>query len=384
MLIFAETNKSNFSHLAINIAMIKILLNSKKCYKLFVFGDKKQIFHLKGSDLDGFDNKYIKVLEGRFYMWPIKIILEFISILRVFIKAKNSNSKLVFFSSLFVFSHFSFFFIRFFFKESKVVIALHGELQYLFDNRKLKYRFLSFYLKLNILNKNDKHTKILVYSDFIKNNLLKSYPYLAKKIISIDHPFNYSEINDQIDYSYPLSFGCIGIASKEKNTHFIFELAKHLKTHIINEKLRFIILGKTLSNISPYGNDFVNYNISKSMVPAEEYYQNIMKTDFFLFFYDNYCYNYSPSGVLFDSFQFEKPLVVIKNDMFVYYFNRFGDIGYLCDDIDQMKSVIGNLTNNFDSNRYSQQVLNIKKIKKAIGIDLLSENFWLQTNSFID
>ncbi len=382
MIFFAEINKSKQSHLEINIAVLEILLKNDFHSKIRVYAEQKHLELLRNSNviIDKLECRIIPVVEGAFVVWPIKFLLESISIFRILRVAKRENVQFVFISSMFPLAHFAYLIIRPFFKDVKVIIGLHGELQFIKRENPFKYKFLGFFLRLNLKNKYDKKTLFLVYSEMIKKNLLDEIPEVENKVFWIDHPYKYSFVPHKKKISFPLVIGSIGIASKTKNTHFIFKLSDILKDIVGNKNLKFKILGKSMKDILPFQNNNVEYTYQKVMIPKDEYQRDIQLLRYIIFFYDNNFYSLSPSGVFFDAVEFEKPIIALKSDLFIYYFERFGNIGYLCDSVEDMGILLRELVLNFSEDEYFIQIDNIRKIKTTINIENLSKIFWNNYN----
>jgi hypothetical protein len=378
MIFFAEINKSNESHLAINLAMLEILLKNDFYSKIRVYGERKHLELLRNRNviIDKIEYKFIPVIEGGFLIWPMKLFLESISIFRILRDAKREKVHFVFISSMFPLAHFAYLLIRPFFKELKVIIGLHGELQYIKRENIFKYKFLGFFLRLSLKNKYDKKTLFLVYSGMIQKNLLEEIPEVKNKVFWIDHPYKYSVVPHENMISFPLVIGSIGIASKTKNTHFIFKLSDILEDIVVNKNLRFKILGKSMKDILPFQNNNVEYTYQNVMIPKDEYQRDIELLHYIIFFYDNNFYSLSPSGVFFDAVEFEKPIIALKSDLFIYYFERFGNIGYLCDSLEDISILLKELVINFPEDQYFIQIDNIRKIKKTIDIENLTKIFW--------
>ncbi len=377
MIIFAEINKTSESHIAVNIAMLEILLKQVGCSQVKIFSEKNHLSYLKKRNkvIEDIDTRVISVIEGRFFFWPLKVLLEFLALIKIFSYARISKAKFVFISSIFPLSNLAFLIVRPFFKKIKVVIGIHGELQ-LIKSKSFKNKLLSFFLKLNLKKTSDSKTYFLVYSEMIKNNLCDIIPKIKNKIISIDHPYSYSNKELIREVIKPIQIGSIGIASKSKNTHLIFYLASALKNNINNGSVKFKILGKSIPDILPYKNHYVDYIYIKTMIPEVEYYKQIESLSYFIFFYGNDLYSLSTSGVFFDALDNEKPIIALKSDLFNYYFNRFGDIGYLCEDIEEMIELIGVLSTRFSNQKYNIQVENIRKAKKSLDINIIKKTFW--------
>jgi hypothetical protein len=203
------------------------------------------------------------------------------------------------------------------------------------------------------------------------------------QLLCIDHPFNFTtdSLKDfEIKSTKVLTFGTVGYSSKSKRSDFIFSLAKKLSQEIKAGKVAFNVVGKIEPDIFPYINDFVNIISKDEPLSDYQFKKEVLKLDYILFFYDNDIYELSPSGVLFDAIECQKPILAFRNDILSFYFNKLGDIGYLCDDFDAMTSIIDRLINNFDLGEYEIKVDNLKKTKEMLNIGNLSVEFWQQYN----
>ena len=72
-------------------------------------------------------------------------------------------------------------------------------------------------------------------------------------------------------------------------------------------------------------------------------------------------YRLTASGTFLDAMAFLKPGIYLRNDYIEYYFERMGDIGYLCDSCDDMVSTVREILSEFPTVRYQRQVENIRK-----------------------
>lgn len=52
-----------------------------------------------------------------------------------------------------------------------------------------------------------------------------------------------------------------------------------------------------------------------------------------------------------------------------------GDIGYLCNDYDEMESIVREIVKNPPKERYKKQQLNILQGREKIGIEKIAEKF---------
>jgi len=71
-------------------------------------------------------------------------------------------------------------------------------------------------------------------------------------------------------------------------------------------------------------------------------------------------YRLTASATFLDALAFLKPGIYLRNDYIEYYFERMGDIGYLCDSLEEMVSIIREIISEFPIKRYYDQVENIR------------------------
>jgi hypothetical protein len=70
-------------------------------------------------------------------------------------------------------------------------------------------------------------------------------------------------------------------------------------------------------------------------------------------------YRLRASATFLDALSYVKPGIYLRNSYLEYYFDRLGDIGYLCDSYDEMADVVVRIAADFPAERYEQQCANI-------------------------
>ena len=169
-------------------------------------------------------------------------------------------------------------------------------------------------------------------------------------------------------------FGSIGVMSFQKNSHWFFILASQIFKNKFKLKPVFNVIGPAIDNVvNDYSHKLNGVNIlsNDNKVPLSEHEMSnaINGLDYSVFVYGSDSYRLKMSGAVLDSFSFLKPVIAIKNPMFMFLFEKMGDIGYLCNDLDELKDVIIDLLNNFDTKRYWQQQENILKNRNIFSIE---------------
>jgi len=72
-------------------------------------------------------------------------------------------------------------------------------------------------------------------------------------------------------------------------------------------------------------------------------------------------YKVISSVTFIDALACLKPGIYLRNPYLEHYFERMGDVGYLCDDYDALRDVVREICQEFPHERYRQQVHNILK-----------------------
>jgi hypothetical protein len=67
------------------------------------------------------------------------------------------------------------------------------------------------------------------------------------------------------------------------------------------------------------------------------------------------------SGAIADTFACVKPLIALRSSLTEYYFETTGNIGYMCEDLDDMKGIIFSILESKPVARYRAQQNNIRE-----------------------
>jgi len=379
MVYFVELSKGNEAHSSLNYSMIKVL--SFKYNKLKVFSSEQHLhaIHLDEEDVRKISYQSICVIEGNWKSWFGKVMLESYNAIKIFRKARIDRPSFVYISSIFPISQLFIKIIKKFFPDIHVIIGLHGEMEFLKGDKSAKLRFLGWFLR-NSFKISANNLKYVVFGGVIKKNL-KSYNFVPQNsLLSIDHPYDYRDSKYQSIFSKPngLRVGTIGIGSLNKKTHNLFLLADHFKNEVLLDQISFNLIGTMLPDLEPFVNAYVKTNGSNMILSKKEFEDKIFELHYSLFFYNNEFYSLCASGAFFDAVKFEKPILAIKNDYFSYYFDQLGNIGYLFDNLEDMKVKIATLLFENCEQEYLQQVENLKKAKRKLSIESISRDFFYQ------
>ena len=370
MIICADLNMFGNAHVPINSSLLKMISNIFNEDKILFIAEKEHLEKVKGN-VDCYNINYIEKINpfsNSGFQIFLKEVLECINFLKILYLYKKDKANLIVIFSMFSLTHYFIKLIKILLPEVNILVVLHGELEYMREKKRLNIRLFGLILKKALILKNDVNMYYLVLGKVIKKNLLEYLNMEEKSIITIDHPYEYSNIvNKNVDFEH-IKIATIGVATKAKNTQFIFKLGEALNRFIIIDKLNLSIIGILDKSVVSYTNDNVSYLGSNSLLDRSAFEMAIQKIDYAVFFYDNNYYKMCASGAFFDAIKFEKPIIAIKNDFFNYYFNILGNIGYLCDDYNQLEKKIVWIVNNRPSEEYQIQVNNLQKAKEILSL----------------
>lgn len=261
------------------------------------------------------------------------------------------------------------------FKNIKVLIVPHSIIDSI--NKIPLSRDIIFWFNFWFRFFNTPQLKYLLLGKTIKDELVKELPKMEKYLEYIDHPwlFKNYEIDDN-QFGKKIVFGFLGVGYRKKGIEDFIKLSEDIKEEYGEDRAKFILVGHIPEN------DFKiedNFHITSSKTPLnqEDYNKYLEKINYALFFHKAEDYRFTASGAFFDAISHINPIIAIKNPFLKYYFNLMGDIGYLCENYDEMRDTIFNIIKNPPKERYKQQQLNILQGREKISIEKIAEKFAL-------
>jgi hypothetical protein len=270
------------------------------------------------------------------------------------------------------------------FLQKKILIINHGELELLTDKKpgtrfgRIQKVFLKIGFKFDIKSDN---IFFLVLGDHIAKYLVTHGYAKQDNILVLDHPVM---PNNQISYlneekSY-LNLGTVGSLFQSKGIDKYAQLVNK-----VNGKLsvNWHIIGRCTNEMTPEKYPFIHFHAKENkFMKRSEMDKLISRLDYMLFFYPDTHYQLMASGAVYDAIIYEKPIIAIKNDYFVYLFEKYGAFGYLCNNIDEMINVIEQLSIIHTEN--SNFKINMQKIKKMHSVEYLSDRLLKELSKLCD
>ncbi|MRX67933.1 hypothetical protein SAMN06265349_105309 [Flavobacterium resistens] len=383
MVVFAELQMQGDKHVHVNSGLLKILQKSFDKKRIDVFCDERHKIELsnyiENTDFYNFTNfKYTGEAELKKSAVLKKTVRETLLAYKIFKYAKKEKVELVVFASAFPFTSILLNFFSLLFSQ-KTIICLHGDIGVLsLKRKKLTTTIYRNVIKFFFLTRPAK-VVLLFYGKTIEEKLFNKFPnFNNRNTISIDHPYNYDtkEISDQfIQKSNVITIANIGTGLMNKNSHLFYKLAEKQRLNVENGKVKFIQIGNVSQEVLSYSNKFVEIINNNTFIPFDLFEKEVNKADFFIYFFkEDSLYDLCPSGTFFDALKYKKPIISLRNPFFEFYFKKLGNIGYLCDTVEEMSETINQIIQD-NSEKYDDQVLSLNRATKLLSNENIQKEF---------
>jgi len=259
----------------------------------------------------------------------------------------------------------------------QVTVIPHSILETIFKRPSFKPRDLPFWFRNCLAFWNLPRIHYLLLGKSIEKQLISIMPNIQNYISSIDHPYFY-KLNPEINNSFEgtIRFGSIGVGSRSKGTDIFFRLATEVHENTSIGASEFVLIGYiTDASIIELLTPAIIIPSQNEPLTRQEFEKLAAMIDYAVFCYPSNSYKLTASGAFFDALSFVKPLITLRNPFFEYYFEGMGDIGYLCENYEEMKEIIIKITNEKPSERYKQQCVNILAGRELLNIHNLANQF---------
>ncbi|GEM_PF-3177384 len=228
--------------------------------------------------------------------------------------------------------------------KSNFYFLFHGDLSTVKENKRvspLLPRWFNY--KYSVSKIPPQYATIIVLEHHIKNNLSQLLPELEPSIACLPHPAYYQDKtgNESKESHGKLSFGYFGTATLDKGFDRFLELATQHQS-----RAEFKAITTDTKNI--YREHFAD-KVQLTMGPLEkalcydDFYQTLTSCDFVILPFRYDYYQFAASGVMIDCMNMLIPMITLRNEYTENLFKQHGQIGYLCDNLDDMNKLIQTL-----------------------------------------
>jgi len=215
----------------------------------------------------------------------------------------------------------------------------------------------------------------IVLSKHIEDYITTYYPEINLEIQSLDHPAYTKYISnkqviscDNVDpyfqdkISHSINFAFMG--TPQKGIDEFIQIANNVKKNTMaKQKIQFFLagyLGEDLISTTAFD---ILTNPSVEPIGYDKYLDILSQSHYVLWFAFHNPYQLRASGTIVEAIQLEKPIICLKNPLVSYYFQRFGNIGYCCNSLDEITKLIIRFSGEFPLEEYRTQIANLRSIK---------------------
>lgn len=362
MLYAVDIIRQGDEHRSVNHPTLKALLDTDQLKRVWLANNSTA----KGiiQNREGVKLYSVSSNGNKMYRW---IISTLITIQILYISIRESAD--IFFMSATPLHYFLITGISFFFKrKNRVIIVMHGELAYLNSSDGIGQFLGALMLRIAFRFSKYGHIKYISLGFPIYKQLNKRFPYLKNNLLDFEHPLiNKRELIEASKSDGLIHIGSFGVHNKDKNSEKIYELANKIYPEYL-ESIELSTIGISRQDFMYFKSKFVNHycteGLGESLVPTDVFMSCVLTLDWALMFQgDSIKYDLIASGVFFDCINNEIPIIALRSYSLESYFKKYGELGVLCDSIDDMAIQISKIAKGeITVLKFKSNIKNVKKV----------------------
>ncbi len=197
----------------------------------------------------------------------------------------------------------------------------------------------------------------------MEQGLRKYLPRLQNCISPIDIPYIFADSAGNEPFKdNVVRFGFFGHASLRKGADIFFELANDVSAGRTKYRSIFFLIGDVRDEqLKEMRRTSVNVPSPNAPLSQEEFLKYGKCIDYAMFFHLASAYEVHGSAAILDAFSHLKPVIALKTPLSEYFFNKMGDVGYLCESYGDVKRAVMAILETKPVGRYRVQQDNILK-----------------------
>lgn len=236
---------------------------------------------------------------------------------------------------------------------------------------------IPFWFRFWFSHFNNVRLQFLVYGQSILDDLVSVLPHMRGYVNALDHPYFYQLAGDAAhSFGDLVKFGFFGVVHRGKGADTMYRLAEDIGRAGLGDRSEFTLIGylndKRLEHLL---NSRLNIPSAYKPLDRGRFSTYAKEIDYSVFLYRPSSYRLTASGAFFDALSYIKPIIALKNPFFEHYFNRFGDIGYLCSSYSEVRDCVAEVVRSKPEDRYQGQCRNILAAREEMGIPRLADRF---------
>lgn len=250
---------------------------------------------------------------------------------------------------------------RLFRRSIHVVVGLHGNLNDAMGWRSRNPVLRAIDLHAALTAEHGGRVRFLVLEPAIRRALAERMPATAARTDVLPLPVNQAELALCRDapFKAPLRIGLVGQATEAKGITAFLNLASRFPP----DRVAFDLVGRIPPNDDPARYAPLRQPVRATPLSRSEFQDGLSRLHFVCLPMQLGYYDLSASGALLDAITWLRPIIAFPVPAVRDLFEAFGDIGYLCADVDAMHATIETLERDMDEGRYAGQVERLRLIR---------------------
>jgi hypothetical protein len=207
----------------------------------------------------------------------------------------------------------------------------------------------------------------------VEETIIDIAPTISPSIVTLEHPILRSEWAQNLPAVGlgKLRIGFIGHARRVKG----FETFVQLASCCSRDDIEFHAIGHSSPETDHLDITTLARKPSKMPLPREEYLQALKQLDLVCLPFHGRAYGSTGSGTVSDAIAALKPVIVPRNRTMEAIFARYGPIGWLADNRDDLIALVRTLEPTEFARQRSNWINNLKAIRKARSPEALAKSY---------
>jgi len=219
--------------------------------------------------------------------------------------------------------------------------------------------------------------RYVALGESILSSLREIHPVAARHTVAIGIPFSWTvhALPPELSRSpSPVRFGYFGVSGgRGKGFDRFVQLADEIGGEF--PEARFVMVGHLSTGADRMRFGTARWDFPGSPLTQAEYAQRAREVTYAVSVTDPYVYRVGASTSFLDALSSVKPGIYLRNAYLEECFARMGDIGYLCDTLDDVRDCIRSVLRDFPVARYREQCRTILTMRHIFEPATISARF---------
>jgi hypothetical protein len=207
----------------------------------------------------------------------------------------------------------------------------------------------------------------------MKEAINDSLPAVSPAVATLEHPILSSEwtANPPLTPTGKVKIGFVGHARRAKGFDLFVELADRCS----RDDIEFHAIGHSSPETDQLDLSRLARKPSQMPLLRDEYLAALEGVDLVCLPLPGHVYDFTGSGTVSDAIAALRPLIVFRNRTMEAMFARYGPIGWLADDSEDLFRLVGELDPIELARRHSSWVNNLRALREARRPELLAKSY---------